>query len=209
MNLDIERGFWKSGFSSVAGVDEVGRGALAGPLVAAAVAFPVGMEFRTRSALRMRSLVRDSKTMTHGQRVEAADAVGLLAQSVGVGLVTNHEIDLYGLAAGNRIAMERAVSGLQQDPDLLLIDAMVLDHPATQIGFIDGDALVLSIAAASIVAKVARDTMMERFAVEFSRYGFEQHRGYGTAMHLRALDLWGPCELHRRSFSPVRRRVAG
>ena len=104
--------------------------------------------------------------------------------------------------------MERAVSGLQQDPDLILIDAMVLDHPSTQIGFIDGDALVLSIAAASIVAKVTRDTMMEHFAIEFSRYGFEQHRGYGTAMHLRALDLWGPCELHRRSFAPIRRRLA-
>ncbi len=208
MNLEFERSYWKSGLQPVAGVDEVGRGALAGPLVAAAVVFPAGLELRSKAAIQMGSLVRDSKLMTHESRLAAAESIRSLAESVSIGAVTNAEIDLLGLTAANRIAMERAVDGLPSLPGILLIDAMVLDHPAPQIGLVDGDALVFSIAAASIIAKVARDTFMERCADEFSQYGFEHHRGYGTARHLRALDLWGPCHLHRRSFEPVRRRLA-
>ena len=127
------------------------------------------------------------------------------ADAVGIGEVPASEIDDIGLGPANRLAMLRAVAALASQPDILLLDAMTIDIGLPQVGLIDGDARCLSIAAASIVAKVHRDHLMVELAETFGDYGFQRHVGYGTAAHLRALHEHGPCCAHRRSFAPVRR----
>jgi ribonuclease HII len=127
------------------------------------------------------------------------------AVAVGIGMVAVHEIDCFGIAAANRMAMERAVANLTVAPEVLLIDAAVTDLGLPQIGLIDGDARSLSIAAASIVAKVYRDRLMVDCHSSDDRYGFHVHKGYGTPAHLMALEHHGPCYLHRHSFAPVAR----
>lgn len=184
----------------VAGVDEVGRGAMAGPLVAAAVILPSGRRDELVAAL---SGVRDSKLLTHERRIAALADIEAVAQSIGVGIVPVDELDRMGLGAANRIAMERAVLQLDVAAEALVIDACVIDLGLPQLGPIDGDALSLSIAAASIVAKVTRDRMMIDLAVEESRYGFELHKGYCSPLHKARLAEHGPSAHHRRCFSPV------
>ena len=197
---DWEHGWWSAGYRSVCGVDEVGRGALAGPLVAAAVQLGIGSTSST-----LLEPVADSKTLDRPTR-EALSAVILdAAEAVGIGEVSAFEIDEIGLGAANRLAMFRAVAALAVEPDMLLLDAMTIDVGIPQVGLIDGDARCLSIAAASIVAKVYRDRLMVGLAETFGDYGFHLHVGYGTPAHLRALDEHGPCAAHRRSFAPVRR----
>jgi len=200
--LDYERDLYDSGISVIAGVDEVGRGALAGPLVSAAVILP-GIEVLAQDVDFWKT-VRDSKTLTAKKR--EALAAGIRERAVGWSLhaVGSTEIDEIGVGPANRIAMERAVLGLEQEPEVLLIDAMTIDSSTWQIGIIDGDALSLSIAAASIVAKVARDAMMVEAGDQWPLYGFPRHKGYGVKTHLAALREHGPCDIHRRCFSPVR-----
>jgi ribonuclease HII len=129
--------------------------------------------------------------------------------SVGIGIVEVEELDEIGLSAANRIAMERAVFALDPFPEVLLIDAAVVDLALTQVGLIDGDARCLSIAAASVVAKVTRDTLMVELDAVEGRFGFAVHKGYGTARHLSALREHGPCAMHRRSFAPVSALISG
>lgn len=200
--LGYERDLYDSGISFIAGVDEVGRGALAGPLVSAAVVLP-RIEAISED-IRFWSGVRDSKTISARKREELAAGIMERAVCWSVNAVEAEEIDAIGLGPANRIAMERAVLGLEQEPEVLLIDAMTIDSSTWQIGIIDGDALSLSIAAASIVAKVARDTIMIGAGVHWPHYGFPQHKGYGVKTHIAALVEHGPCDLHRRCFSPVR-----
>ncbi len=199
-----ERAFWRDGYELVAGVDEVGRGALAGPLVAAAVIFE-------RSTLERRSIreqverqVRDSKLMTRDSRERSLTLIEACAAAIGIGIVECGELDEVGMTVANRLAMERAVLGLDSEPEVLLLDAFVTDLEMPQVGLIDGDALCLSIAAASIVAKVTRDRLMLELHEIDCRYGFNQHVGYGTKSHLRALCEHGPASFHRQSFRPVR-----
>ena len=190
--------FLECGYSRIAGVDEAGRGALAGPLVAAAVILdPARIG-------QLGPLVRDSKTLSATQRSTALGKICESAISVAVGIVEASEIDLLGLGPANRIAFERAVHNLSVDADFLLCDAFLMEHSAPQTGLIDGDALCLSIAAASIVAKVTRDRFMHELDGRFDMYGFAQHAGYGTARHLAALNHHGPCQEHRHSFAPIR-----
>jgi len=199
-----ERDFWDAGYELVAGVDEVGRGALAGPLVAAAVILdPAQIRKRSRRET-MVAAVRDSKLMTRQARESALDIIQQCAVGIGIAQVECGEIDLFGMTAANRMAMERAVFCLGHRPSVLLLDAFVTDLEMPQVGLIDGDALCLSIAAASIVAKVARDRQMCALHEIDGRYGFDQHVGYGTPAHLRALETHGPTAFHRRSFKPVR-----
>ena len=198
-----ERDFWNAGFDSIAGVDEVGRGALAGPLIAAAVIFE-----RETICIRSRrekivASVRDSKLMTRRSRETSMVIIEQCARAIGVGMVECTEIDALGMTAANRLAMERAVFALGCEPSALLLDAFVTDLPMPQVGLIDGDARCLSIAAASIVAKVTRDRLMCDLHLTDDRYGLDQHVGYGTPVHLRALARYGPAEFHRRSFKPV------
>jgi ribonuclease HII len=199
---EYERHFTDAGYRQIAGVDEVGRGALAGPLVAAAVILP------PPDAL-LRDLdfwcaVQDSKTIPHARRTVLAAGIRERAQSVSIAAIPSALLDEIGVGPANRMAMELAVHGLPSPPDLLLIDAMTLDIGLPQVGIIDGDALSLSIAAASIVAKVTRDATMCELDTVFPAFGFAAHKGYGVARHLEALQAHGPCEHHRRTFSPVR-----
>lgn len=204
--LACERDLWRIGYESVAGVDEVGRGALAGPLVAAAVILPVDvLDLLEGSAFW--NTVRDSKTVSAVERSQLALAITNEAQAVGVGIIPVEDLDAIGLTAANRLAMEFAVADLNVIPDALLIDATTIDSEIDQFGVIDGDALSLSIAAASIVAKVYRDGLMASLDRPYPRYGFGRHKGYGVPSHLKAIAEHGPCAHHRTSFAPVRRAL--
>ena len=195
-----ERLLWKQGYLRVAGVDEVGRGPLAGPVVAAAVVFPPS--FRTR----LLPGLRDSKQLTAKARERLAPQVRRFAAGVGIGSASPAEIDALGIVGATVAAMSRAIRQLPQSADHLLVDALRLECdglPCRPI--IHGDALCCSIAAASIVAKVARDSLMVELDALHPGYGFARHKGYPTAEHLAALERLGPTPLHRRSFAPVRR----
>jgi ribonuclease HII len=187
----------------VAGVDEVGRGAMAGPLVAAAVLLPACEGWGLRRLRTALDGVRDSKLLTPERRVALAGAIAQSAVAIGTGIVPVEELDAVGLGPANRMAMERAVFALGIDVDALVIDACVLDLGCPQSGPIDGDALSLSVAAASIVAKVARDAMMVTLGQVDPRYGFEQHKGYCSDLHKARLVQHGPSAHHRRCFAPV------
>lgn len=203
--LSYERDLFAEGVRMVAGVDEVGRGALAGPLMAASVILPP-IETLERDADFWQH-VRDSKTLSFAKRESLAAEITNRATSWAIGTVEPAEIDDLGVGPANRIAMERAVLGLATEPEVLLIDAMTIESSAWQIGIIDGDALSMSIAAASIVAKVARDNLMIAAEMDWPVYGFARHKGYGVPTHLAALRTHGPCTLHRQCFAPVRLAV--
>ena len=201
----FERAFWGGGLELVAGVDEVGRGALAGPLLAAAVVFPAVAGPSLRRLTRLLRGVRDSKELPPDRRTSLVGPIRESALSIGVGLVEPGELDELGLAAANRMAMERAVLALPRAPDALLLDACTLDVGIPQSGPIGADGRCLSVAAASIIAKTTRDALMVASGDEDPRYGFALHKGYGSALHLRRLDEHGPGPLHRRCFAPVAR----
>jgi ribonuclease HII len=204
-DLRWERAFWSAGLRQVAGVDEVGRGAMAGPLVAAAVVFPASEGWALRRLKTAIDGVRDSKMVSPERRVALLETIERTAAAIAVGVVPVSEIDVLGLGPANRIAMERAVLNLEIDVDALVIDACVLDLGCPQSGLIDGDALSASVAAASIVAKVTRDRMMVALGQEEPRYGFELHKGYCSELHQARLAEHGPCVHHRRCFAPVAR----
>ena len=194
-----ERLLWSRGLARVAGIDEAGRGPLAGPVVAAAIILPV--EFRSAWLSR----VADSKSLTAGRRESLFEK--LIAEPIcyGVGVIDSHTIDMVGIAKATRLAMKAAVKQLQPAPDFLLIDYFKLPEVRLpQKGVEDGDSLCTSIAAASIIAKVTRDRLMADFDAQYPGYGFAEHKGYGTEAHLECLRRLGACPIHRRSFQPVR-----
>lgn len=192
---EFERVARLCGYRRIAGIDEAGRGPLAGPVVAAAVILPP----------RCRPLgINDSKQLSVKNREEVYAAILEQAVAVGIGSADVAEIDRFNILTATRLAMRRAVDQLIPSPDYLLIDAIVLSGlkvPTRPI--IKGDSLSVSIAAASIVAKVTRDRLMARYHETFPEYGFLSHKGYGTAEHLERLARHGPCPIHRRTFSPV------
>lgn len=199
----LERSWQACGARFVAGVDEAGRGPLAGPVVAAAVVLPCD------DALPWLADLRDSKLLSAAKRERLAAAIRRDALDVGVGVVSAARIDALGIAAAGREAMRRAVLRLPCAPDVLLLDAFLLpDVAIAQQALIRGDATCSAIAAASIVAKVARDRIMDGLDRRFPGYGFARNRGYGTAEHLAALARQGPTALHRFSFAPVRNLAA-
>ena len=179
----------------IAGVDEVGRGPLAGPVVAAAVILPKGCKI---------SGLNDSKKIPKSKHKEIYEAVLQNAIAIGIGIKDNHVIDQVNIYEATKLAMMEAIGQLEPQPQHLLIDAMKLDLPISQTSIIKGDANSLSIAAASIVAKVTRDQMMEEFDKEYPGYDFAKNAGYGTANHLAGLDQLGVTPIHRRSFEPVK-----
>lgn len=190
----------KRGYRAVAGVDEVGRGALAGPVVAAAVILDGEGDY---------SDIRDSKILTARKRESLAARIQKEAVAVGLGAVAESEIDRINILQATRRAMLQAVGHLNVRPDMVLVDGFWLpglDHPC--MGIIDGDALSYSIAAASIVAKVHRDAFMASLASRYPQYGFERHKGYGSDFHRRAIVRYGPCPLHRQSFRGVREFIS-
>ena len=195
-----ERLLWKQGCLRVAGVDEVGRGPLAGPVVAAAVVFPPRFTARKLTGLR------DSKQLTAAARERLAPQIRRCAAGVGLGSASPAEIDALGIVGATVTAMTRAVRQLPGGVDHLLVDALALECDGLPCrAIVHGDALCCSIAAASIVAKVARDALMGELDAEFPGYGLSRHKGYPTAEHLAALERLGPTPVHRRSFAPVRR----
>ena len=201
-NLALERRLRAQGCHLIAGIDEAGRGAWAGPVVAAAVILPLDRR-DLRAALRG---VNDSKQLTARQRERFYDVIHEVALAVGVGGAGPGEIDRNGIVAATRAAMERAVAMLTPRPDALLIDAINLQSlislPQRSLNY--GDSLSLSIAAASIVAKVSRDRVMAALDAMHPGYGFARHKGYGTAAHREALMRLGVTETHRKSYAPVR-----
>jgi ribonuclease HII len=194
--LNAELAAWRRGYRIVAGVDEAGCGPLAGPVVAAAVVLEPG------AARTWWCELRDSKQVTPEDR-ERLSAMLRDECAFGVGAASHEYIDEYGLTAARKHAMREAVRALPQPPQMLLIDAVSLPEFRHR-AIIHGDALVASIAAASIVAKVARDAMMTAEHETYPEYGFDAHKGYSTPEHKRALDEHGPCTIHRRLFAPVR-----
>ncbi len=186
-----------TGILRIAGIDEAGRGALAGPVVAAAVILPE--KFRHRK-------LKDSKQLLPERREEIyGELIGRDGIAWGVGIVDSVEIDRINILRATHEAMRMAVAALQSaPPEHVLIDGLpVVPFPFPQTAIVDGDCLSLSIAAASVVAKVTRDQMMRELCARFPEYCFSQHKGYGTELHLEKLHQFGPCPIHRRSFEPV------
>ena len=200
-DLTQEVALWQSGCRAVAGVDEAGRGAWAGPVVAGAVILPPDAGKLTP----LLGQVDDSKKLTPAARERLFDVIHAYALAIGVGATPADEIDRLGILPANLLAMRQAIATLAVAPDFLLLDYVALpDAPCPQRGLPHCDALSLSIAAASIIAKVTRDRWMAGQEARYPGYGFGRHKGYGTLEHRAALARLGPCLLHRLSFRPVR-----
>ncbi|MBI5283781.1 MAG: ribonuclease HII [Chloroflexi bacterium] len=194
--LNAEIAAWRRGWRHVAGVDEAGRGPLAGPVVAGAVIL------EPQFARTWWSQLRDSKMLSASERDRLAAAIRDEC-AWGTGIASHQQIDELGLIVATKLAMRQAIAALPCRPDLLLIDAVSLPEYRHR-AIVHGDALCASIAAGSIIAKVTRDAIMEEYHPRYPAYGFDQNRGYGTPGHMRALGEHGPCALHRRRFAPVR-----
>ena len=186
---------YQEGASFIAGVDEVGRGPLAGPVVAAAVILPKNIEDLGFD---------DSKKLSASKREEIYRLIQEKAIAIGIGIVDADIIDQVNIYQASRLAMQQAVSELKIQPDYLLIDAMKIDVNTPQIGIIKGDAKSISIAAASIVAKQVRDQMMQEFDELYPGYDFDNNAGYGTPKHLEGLKSKGICPIHRKTFAPIK-----
>lgn len=199
--LRFERNLWDRGVAHVCGVDEVGVGPLAGPLVAAAVILP------PETALLG---VDDSKKLSARVRAELAETIQNQAVASAIGIVSAAEVDRLNPYQGALEAMRRAVVGLSVEPQSILVDARTIPGMnVPQHALVKGDSRSYSIAAASIIAKVYRDDLMRQADETYPQYGFGRHMGYGTRAHLQALAAFGPCPEHRRSFSPVRQLRLG
>lgn len=204
-DLSLESALWAAGIGPIAGIDEAGRGALAGPVAAAALILPPDP-----AILENLLGLRDSKQMAAVERAGWSVRLRRICLDWGVGFASHTEIDQDGIVPATRLAMQRAVAALQVRPELLLIDYLLLpDLDLPQTALIKGDSRSLSIAGASVLAKTARDALLLALETEFPGYGFGAHKGYGTRQHLAALDALGPCPIHRQSFAPVRERGKG
>jgi len=203
-NLDHENELRSQGYELIAGIDEVGRGALAGPVVASAVILP------HRADVAWFELVKDSKQLSSRQRESLFDLISKDAVAVGTGIVPSQVIDSVNILKATKLAMLQAVEKLPRRPHFLIIDRVTLSQcPIPQRGITRGDRLCLSIACASIIAKVTRDRMMEEFDQIYPGYGFVQHKGYGTGVHMSSLRKLGPSPIHRLYFAPVRNIITG
>ncbi len=198
--LEFEEALWKQGFFHIAGIDEAGRGCWAGPVAAGAVILPADPEI-----LNTLKGARDSKMMTPAERERMYSVITEHALTWAVGEADNTEIDRVGILNATKNAMKRAIAALNPEPVHLLIDYVRLhDVTIPQTGIKHGDAVSLSIACASILAKVTRDRWMTETAARlYPEYGFDRHKGYGTKQHQAALAEYGPCPLHRLSFKPL------
>ena len=198
-SLYLEKELNQTGYLNIAGVDEVGRGALAGPVVAAAVILPLDATFTWFK------LVRDSKEVSPTKRNELYSLISAQATATAVGIIEPHVIDSIGIFNATKLAMLQAVKQFTYPPDFLLIDALTLPHlHIEQKGIIKGDKLCLSIACASIIAKVTRDRIMEELDIIHPGYSLSKHKGYCTRQHCTCLQQLGPSPIHRQSFAPVR-----
>ena len=199
-DLSFEHALWKKGLTLVAGIDEAGRGALAGPVAVGAVILP----FDDSDLSQKLHGVRDSKQMKAEQRDYWAVIIKEVAIGWAVGFAEVNEIDSLGIVPATRLAARRAVEALAQQPQHLLIDYIYLPNVhLPQTSLVKGDCRALSIACASVLAKTIRDALMIALDASYPEYGFARHKGYGTEQHLQAIAALGPCAIHRRSFSPL------
>lgn len=196
--LTYEKDLYQKGFDLIAGIDEVGRGPLAGPVVAAAVILPKDYKIKG---------LNDSKKIPKSKHKEIYEAVLSQALSIGIGIKDSHVIDEVNIYEATKLAMVEALSNLNIVPQALLIDAMTLNVELPQQSIIKGDAYSLSIAAASIVAKVIRDELMSNYDAEFPDFSFAKNAGYGTAEHLESLAKFGITPIHRKSFEPIKSMI--
>lgn len=202
----IESEFYSQGYSLIAGVDEAGCGPLAGPVVACAVILPKDY---------FNPLIYDSKKLTPKLREELCDVILKIAIDVGIGEASNEEIDKYNIRNATKLAMIRALQNLETIPDVVLIDGNLFDVNFTGLNFdgkkvlykniIKGDRKSISIASASIIAKVTRDKIMEQYAKEFPQYNFLKHKGYPTREHLQEIEKFGITKIHRKSYRPIQK----
>lgn len=196
--LRYEKELYQKGYQAIAGIDEVGRGPLAGPVVTACVILPKDCKIRH---------LNDSKKIPKKHHEEIYEEVLARALGVGIGIVDNDTIDRVNIYEATKLGMLQAIEQMKGEvtkPDYLLIDAMQLDTPIPQLSLIKGDANSLSIAAASIVAKVTRDRMMAEYAKKYPGYAFDKNVGYGTKDHLAGLKQYGVTPIHRKSFEPIK-----
>lgn len=193
--MQMEKALHEKGYAYVAGVDEVGRGPLAGPVVAAAVILPADFHH---------VLLNDSKQLSVEQRETLAEAIKAEAVAYGIGQIDEKGIDEWNIYEATKKAMQQAIDQLEPQPDFLLLDAMKLDNDIPQESLIKGDARSAAIAAASIIAKVERDHLMMDYARQYPGYDFEHNMGYGTPKHLAGLEKFGVTPIHRLSFAPVK-----
>ena len=199
--LSYEQELYNKGIRYIAGVDEVGRGPLVGPVVTAAVILPVGY---------FNGLINDSKKLSEKRRNELYEIIMRDALSVSIGMMDNKVIDDVNIYEATKLAMYQAINNLEIKPEYVLIDAMKLsDLEMPSESIIKGDSKSETIAAASIIAKVTRDRLMLQYDEQYPEYGFAQHKGYGTAEHIAALRKYGPCSIHRKSFEPVTSMIKG
>jgi ribonuclease HII len=200
LSLVEERTARSMGYIVIAGIDEVGRGPLAGPVLAAAVVMPERIKRKPWV-----DEVNDSKLLTALQRERLYDFIKDTAVGFGIGMISSQTIDIRGIAVATRLAMKQAVEECSPAPDYLLIDYVKLPEVRLpQKGVIEGDGTCFSIACASIIAKVTRDRIMVELDTLYPGYGFAKHKGYGTREHMNRLNQLGPCPIHRSSFTPVR-----
>lgn len=191
-----ERQLRERGYRFIAGVDEAGRGPLAGPVVAAAVMLPPDYDHPK---------IRDSKTLSMLEREQLFADIKNTAISYAVGIISGKQIDDMGILKASKLAMRHAVLKLNPNPEFILIDAVSINTPGiAQKAVIKGDATIFSVAAASIIAKVTRDRLMADYHKKYPEYGFNQHMGYGTQIHLEAIRRYGACKIHRLSFAPFK-----
>ena len=211
-SLRWEQRAWRDGKLIVAGVDEAGRGAWAGPLVAAAVVLPREPQARgriTRAINRAETAVRDSKQLSADQRGRVMDVLTALEVPHAVAVIDVEELDAIGLGRANQLALCRAVDELSPEPEHVLVDAFQLNElRCSHDPIIHGDNLSQTIAMASIVAKLHRDALMADLDCELPAYGFASHKGYGTASHRAAIERNGVCRQHRTSFAPIAELLA-
>ena len=207
--LHCEQEAWSGGARRVAGVDEAGRGPLAGPVVAAAVVFDPDF-LRTEASRSLAGLTDSKKLPPKRQEFFYGLLQDCAGAEIGVAIVSVEEIDALNILRATHVAMARAGATTAPPPDMALVDGLpVKGLPVPHRAIVGGDAMSLSIAAASVVAKVTRDRLMVELAAKYPAYGFERHKGYGTREHLAALRQYGPSPIHRRSFEPVAQMTLG
>jgi ribonuclease HII len=205
LNLEEEQNIFSQGYNIIGAIDEAGRGPLAGPVVAACVLTRAGALPHISDDL---ALINDSKKLTAKKRERLFDIIKN-EFDVGVGVCDHITVDRINILQASFLAMKKAISDLKEKPDYIILDGglPIPNMSIKQKAIISGDALVFSIAAASIIAKVARDRMMMQMHEIYPNYGFDRHKGYGTKLHMEQLKKFGPCPIHRKTFAPVRHLI--
>ena len=208
LNLNEEYNLFTLGYKLVGGLDEAGRGPLAGPVVAACVIISPGFSQKEYDEFPGFGLINDSKKLSEKKRDELYDVITSNFQ-VGIGICDHETIDRINILQASFLAMKKALGSLKQKPDFIVLDGKfpIPNCSLEQKPIIKGDSTVFSIAAASIIAKVTRDRIMYDFHSAYPEYCFDQHKGYGTKLHLEKLTEYGPCLIHRKSFGPVKKLV--